>query len=150
MQADSTGDTCDLDLNALFSEWRVQGDRCALVQAPQVLCVTSPRWLNSAAGERRVISQGKVQTVVHVPCFNAVDASTYNIAYNIVSVVMHNADDDHFGARYWASFRKTGWHSHAHGKTAKQVKLSDTAMSARHCRAVFLRRADGSANGGTT
>ena len=66
LQDDSMGDTCDLDLNALFSEWRVQGDRCALVQAPQVLCVTSPRWLNSAAGEQRVISQGKVQTVVHV------------------------------------------------------------------------------------
>ena len=150
LQADSTGDTCDLDLNALFSAWRVQGDRCALVQAPQVLCVTSPRWLNSAAGEQRVIFQGKVQDVVHVPCFNAVDASTYNIAYNIVSVVMHNADDGHFGARYWASFRKTGWHSHAHGKTAKQVKQSDTAIYARHCRAVFLRKADGSANGGTT
>ena len=58
-----------------------------------------------------MIFQGKVQDVVHVPCFNAVDASTYNIAYNIVSVVMHNADDGHFGARYWASFRKTGWHT---------------------------------------
>ena len=37
-----------------------------------------------------MISQGKgkVQTVVQVPCFSALDASTYNIAYNIVSVVM--------------------------------------------------------------
>ena len=79
-----------------------------------------------------MISQGKVQTVVHVPCFNAVDASTHNIAYNIVSVVMHNADDDHFGARYWASSKKTGWHSHANGKIAKQVKQMGVPTGALH------------------
>ena len=50
LQAEIRGGTYDLDLTALFSEWRVQEDRCALVQAPQILCVTSPRWLSSAAG----------------------------------------------------------------------------------------------------
>ena len=62
---------------------------------------------------------------------------------------MHNADDDHFGALYWASSKKTGWHSHANGKTAKQVKLSDTTIYARFCHAVFLRRAEESADGST-
>jgi len=88
-------------------------------------------------------------TTVQVPCFNAQTDSTCNIPCNIVSVVTHNADDDHFGARYWASSKKTGWHSHANGKTAKQVKMSDTIISARYCDAVFLRRVEESASGGT-
>ena len=153
LQAEIRGGTYDLDLTALFSEWRVQEDRCALVQAPQILCVTSPRWLSSAAGEWRLISQSKAPTAVHVPCFSAEgDATyttTYTVTYHIMSVVLRCASDGHFGARYWVSYKKTGWYSHANGKNAKAVKINDTTIHARYCDAVFLRRAEESADGGT-
>ena len=59
LQADIGAGASDLDLTALFSEWRFQDDRCALVQAPQLLCVAFPRWLNSAEGERRLLHKAK-------------------------------------------------------------------------------------------
>eukprot|EP00439_Symbiodinium_sp_Y106_P049210 s1554_g6.t1 len=149
LQAEVRGDKCNLDLSVLFSEWRLHGDRCALVQAPSILCVVSPRWLNSAAGEWRLVTQGKAPTTVHVPCFSAECDATYNIPYQLMSVVMRGAAGDHFGARYWASLKKTGWHEHANGKSAKPVKMSDTTIYARDCYAVFLRRAEESAIGGT-
>ena len=62
---------------------------------------------------------------------------------------MRDALGGRFGARYWASFKKTGWHSHANGKIAKAVKLNDTTIHARYCDAVFLRRVEESAIGGT-
>ena len=149
LQADIGAGASDLDLTALFSEWRFQDDRCALVQAPQLLCVAFPRWLNSAEGERRLITQSKAPTAVHVPCFSAEGDTTYTIPYYIVSVIMRDALGGRFGARYWASFKKTGWHSHANGKIAKAVKLNDTTIHARYCDAVFLRRVEESAIGGT-
>ena len=70
-------------------------------------------------------------------------------AYHIMSVVLRCASDGHFGARYWVSYKKTGWYSHANGKNAKAVKINDTTIHARYCDAVFLRRAEESADGGT-
>ena len=60
-----------------------------------------------------------------------------------MSVVLRCASDGHFGARYWVSYKKTGWYSHANGKNAKAVKINDTTIHARYCDAVFLRRGRG-------
>ncbi|CAE7790755.1 pol [Symbiodinium sp. CCMP2592] len=142
LQAEILGNTCHLDMSVLFSEWRTHGARCALVQAPDILCVVSPRWLCSTSGEWRLINQGKTPTTVHIPCFHAESVATYNIPYQLMSVVMHGASGDPFGARYWASSKKTGWHAHTNGKIAKPVKLSDTTLYARDCDAVFLCRVE--------
>ncbi|CAE7357226.1 unnamed protein product [Symbiodinium sp. CCMP2592] len=127
LQAEILGNTCHLDMSALFSEWRTQEARCALVQAPDILCVVSPRWLCSTSGEWRLINQGKAPTTVHVPCFHAESVATYNIPYQLMSVVVHGATGDPFGARYWASSKKTGGTQHS-GR-ASRINAASTGAS---------------------